>query len=465
MDTNNSQKQQQQKVYPKLVTDFLLQNQCDNQKYLAALRASIETTLACSSLVKVIALPTTKIDRGINIHGAAIVFRKDMPADMLFTCRELCGGVSAYFVKFNDVNPVPKIKEHIAVLHECVPLSDDPSDVMNAGNSNMSAGVYKSVDRYTHAETWMIVVRAYHEGAAEALRSYSKGKTVATVLNSTEYNAALNFGNALRNKMAASIAEAIGAHLINQPTKTPLDENKVSSGATPDIVNHYNYVDKVFYENEHVMCYYNHCYNTNECKNGILFGINRQQGYTWLGGAIESGSDRSWQSKRSANAYPMGNPVRMLRNELKKSDANGIRDKVYWKGVYEWYNYKAVPALYHEYHNETKWEDLERNLGYCGPKGTLTALNISVYISAPDDTDMRMSEILTFKPDNSEWVIVPCKHEFVLTRMMRGYVDLKSKYPDLKWKDIFRGETTEHFMLNAKYIAEIDTKHEEQQQK
>jgi len=425
-----------------------------------------------SNLERVVAFTNAHYSRTEGVmKGVAFVMRPTMLSkSILGQYRDMCGSVAVYEIAKFDRSDCETAINDFAAKMQTKPFFADTSiytigpgvkDIA-IGALNCSIGVYKSVvksERNGEEDAhivWHIVVRTYYAAGSEDLIRSLENVTISNLYESEMYKSLIRTSDKIRNSIAATYAESIGATLT-EPVTTEKIFDKPYKVATPLAVNRYNVIQRFWsVTNEQRYVFYAGCYGfAEESPRVIIMGRGRARGYDLLG--YGSKSLGTIGTSESAFGFPMGVPVNggLEASPVSEVIAHKHKGVLHWSGKCVRHP-KVDASLYvSDYFDNELGLATIRDIMGGSDLPRLKLMPKSVYITSPSELDMSIEDLLAYHK-GEKTLPVPKSNTFLDTYLMPGYRAIQANERNIKiCGDIIVQETEFYTILSRQRVEQI----------
>jgi hypothetical protein len=383
-----------------------------------------------------------KKDRKLS-GGIVYKVQKEMLALPILNIPDLCSGISVYLVQPNKKTS-GKEEEGIVLeelrrglidlkykhnrtfedfsIHRNQNIKEYVSTI-GLGKHNCSITLEKVKDSETLKGNWsqigsiklMLIIRSYHETSNQTLlESINSKSTFDSVFNSKEYIQAAS--NAIRNRNALAWKICKKMDLLYQTAPNEKIDGISFESCTPFINTSFNMIIEKA-ESESFYLFYQNCFNTmfdtSARKNGLLFGISRNNGYIWLNHNVKKFENNYYNAIPLGNVRKIGNERLLLLEGIELKNQFGTNSpRIAWGGLMN-HNLKSFNESYDlECLTKVTIDKMLRKVyNYSDDSKSRPLTMIATYISSDDSMEKKIPEILKMRDKKLNYVYIPVKTE------------------------------------------------------
>lgn len=424
-----------------------------------------------AGLVKIVPTPGFGFYPDGHIKNAGICVRGSTIAKKVIRAEDLCGGVSIYRIEDTGCAP-DKLAAFFAEKIKCMDSMDysvcPPSECTDSGYSqnplfqvhlgkeNCSVGLYQMLSR--EVPGYALVVRSYDTPLARRLYNFihDTSSTIRDVFSSIFYKDCLQQSDWQRDAIAYYVGKTCGFkmgsyNVVRVGTKT-------YDICSPMCTNRYNIIRPFQIVSDPSKCtyvFYDHCYSTKDSTKGIVLGMGRQRGYTWMVGSAAD-SNKSWSSPETLHVFPMGYPRTVSRDFASSVDAKYPTNNILSYGGEIKSNWKVLPELHPDCTSDTNWLNSTSFLGCKITTRDVDCLPLHCRISAQDPRKLNIREVIQLHDSpKARYVYFPSGSDFCTSELQKRYALAKAKKPSLRLTDLYKGETDQNYKLNKELLEEL----------
>lgn len=432
---------------------------------------------------------------GTHLKGLVVAVRPETKALEAFLTKGLGAGVSVFRIATIDKDrdedkPLAKrykdkeILSKLDKLKEAVPTtSSDPYDYKQRktgfepalGKRGTIAIVKRKRENNDDIKDVLMIVNAFPEEAAANLyqKAIKDEWSIADLYASKEYQALLSASETLRRAIAARVAQVLELDADMSLQDDVSDNSGVAKLAEPSIECGYNRIYAL--AKGQVYAYYNNVFNTQECHDGLVYGISPELGYLLFEGdpytaemhgkSITQGG--SWANEDTMNAFPIGTGRALDNAQVRElSYSTGIPERsrqrikrcMTWDGQVP-YNTNVFPKLYRAAKTTQMPEFAYNSMGYNRDWAVSKLKPLIVRVPPEDIGSYALPRLCALTSPDDECVLVPLTGS-VTQNMVRHYPSLSleienSTGQQVTLSELFKGQIGNDYLRLPREYANI----------
>ncbi len=422
------------------------------------------------NLLKIIPTPGVRFYDDHYMKNVGICVKGEMLAKKVIRPQDLCGGVSSYVIEDIkcDSNRVSQIFQQCVSKLDSMDFSVNRSNEcfkhvsnnlkpmfdLHLGRENCSIGLYQMLS--TEGSKYCIVIRSYDTIQSKKLFDWihQSSCTVRDVFNSVWYKNALKQSSFQRNAIVYYVSELCGFKMLSVGMEKM--GTKDVNICTPCCSNNFNVINPYqIYNDRSSYIFYDHSFDTRDAKKGILLGLGRQRGYTFMTGSSNV-NDKSWENSETHHVFPMGYPRTLNRSHASNNNVGPPKQSIVSYGGPVRANWKSIPELYPDCTSDPKWIESLRVFGCKITTEDIRYHPLHCRISAQNPTGIPIREAVQMHDElKKNYIVYPIDTDFCRNKLVNSYVTYKLTNPNVNIKDLIKGETGTCWKLNKDLVKKL----------
>lgn len=437
---------------------------------------------------------------GSHLKGLVVAVRPDTKALDVILTKGLGAGVSVFLIATIDKDDEKdrqmaerykdtEIMSKLSQLKEAIPTtSSAPYDYKQRktgfepalGKRGTIAIVKRKRENNDDIKDVLMIVSAFPEEAAEKLyrKAIDGGWSIAELYASKEYRALLSASETLRRAIAARVAQALELDANMSLQSDVSDSSGSTKLAEPSIECDYNRIYELV--KGQAYAYYNNVFNTQECRDGLVYGISPELGYLLFEGNPDTAEMHgksitrggNWTNEDTMNAFPIGTgraldnaQVRELSysTDIPEKSRRRIKRCMTWDGQVP-YNTNVFPKLYRQAKTTQMPEFAYNSMGYNRDWAVSKLKPVIVRVPPDEISNYALPRLCALTSPDDECVLVPLTGS-VAQNMVRHYPMLSleienSTGQQVTISDLFKGQIGNNYLKLPREYADIMVENE-----